>query len=376
MLDAAENADEVAGPRWDFFISRAPVDREWAIWVGWHLEEAGYRVLLEDWYLVPGMNRQAFFENGIVGSARTIAIVSSAYLRSGQGGTDWRAAWGADLAGTDRKLIPIRVADCRPPDPLGSVVFIDLFGLAAGAARVELVTQVRAALAGQNRPRTAPDYPTRRREPAADGSAVAAQPPPSPVRRVPRPSQPPPLPSARPPAPIARPDGQQGEPARPPEASQDRRRPRDRGRTPGLPMPGFSASARPVALGVAVLAGLGLEAGGIAWQSSGGGGLAGVALGVVAVGVASTAVIRCLLATRWRPTAGELARTVVLALLGAACGAEVATFVSADHSAGAVALQAGIAGMLVYALAWRQQECPPPGYSTAASEGDEPGRVT
>jgi hypothetical protein len=43
------DADGGALTRWDFFISYTSADREWAEWVAWTLEDAGYTVLVQAW---------------------------------------------------------------------------------------------------------------------------------------------------------------------------------------------------------------------------------------------------------------------------------------------------------------------------------------
>ncbi|MBL7488603.1 toll/interleukin-1 receptor domain-containing protein [Frankia sp. AgB1.9] len=46
----------VDGGQWDFFVSYTQVDRRWAEWIAWELEDAGYQVLLQAWDMVPGSN--------------------------------------------------------------------------------------------------------------------------------------------------------------------------------------------------------------------------------------------------------------------------------------------------------------------------------
>jgi len=62
MVETAASADGGTGPRWDFFISYDPADREWADWIAWTLDEAGYRILHDRWDLVAGGNRQVFLQ--------------------------------------------------------------------------------------------------------------------------------------------------------------------------------------------------------------------------------------------------------------------------------------------------------------------------
>jgi hypothetical protein len=53
---------------WDFFVSYTQADREWAVWIAWILEEAGYRVLVQAWDFGPGSNWVQGMQDG--GDAR------------------------------------------------------------------------------------------------------------------------------------------------------------------------------------------------------------------------------------------------------------------------------------------------------------------
>jgi hypothetical protein len=76
----AEGGDP--GSRWDFFVSYTQADRAWAEWIAWILEEDGHRVLIQAWDFVPGSNWIQGMQSGARDSARTIAVLSDAYLRS------------------------------------------------------------------------------------------------------------------------------------------------------------------------------------------------------------------------------------------------------------------------------------------------------
>ncbi|ETA04003.1 TPR repeat-containing protein [Frankia sp. CcI6] len=145
---------------WDFFVSYTVVDRPWAVWVAWALEEVGFRVLVQAWDLVPGTNWVAGMDEGVRRAQRTVAILSEAYTRSVFGAAEWQAAWAADPKGEKRKLLVFRVADCDRPGLLGQVVGVDLFGCAEQAARAELVSAARLAVSGgRNKPEVAPPFP-------------------------------------------------------------------------------------------------------------------------------------------------------------------------------------------------------------------------
>ncbi|WP_242424548.1 toll/interleukin-1 receptor domain-containing protein, partial [Frankia sp. EI5c] len=86
----------LAAGRWDFFLSYAASDRGWAEWLAWHLESAGYRVLIKAWDFVPGSNWSSHIQAGIVGSKRTMLVLSAAYLHSLDDVPEWQAAIAAN----------------------------------------------------------------------------------------------------------------------------------------------------------------------------------------------------------------------------------------------------------------------------------------
>jgi signal recognition particle receptor subunit beta len=171
--------------RWDFFISYTAVDRAWAEWIAWELEEAGYQVLVQAWDFVPGSHWTTQMREGIVGAQRTVAIISPHYLTSVYGQAEWEATYRADPKGFTRKLIPVRVEDCPRPDLLAGVVSFDLFGYSPETARDRLLGKISEALAGRAKPATAPAFP---------GGRAATEPAPptvvQPPQRVPPPTAP------------------------------------------------------------------------------------------------------------------------------------------------------------------------------------------
>lgn len=148
-----------ARPGWDFFVSYTAVDRPWAEWVAWQLEDAGYRVLVQVWDFVAGSNWAIGMQQGVVHAQRTVALLSHAYLRSVYGQAEWQAAQATDPLGFARTLLPIRLEDCPRPGLLGQIVSIDLFDRPAEAARQHLLDTIATALAGRAKPATAPAFP-------------------------------------------------------------------------------------------------------------------------------------------------------------------------------------------------------------------------
>lgn len=157
---AGGSAGRPSGAGRDFFVSYTRVDRVWAEWIAWTLEEAGYSVLIQAWDFVPGSNWVTGMDEGVARAARTVAVLSAAYAGSVYGRAEWQAAWAADPGGAARKLLVMRVEDCARPGLLDQVVSIDLFEQPQDEARSEVLRAARlAASGGRDKPPTAPVFP-------------------------------------------------------------------------------------------------------------------------------------------------------------------------------------------------------------------------
>ena len=66
----------------DFFISYTKVDRTWAEWIAWQLEEAKYSVVIQAWDFRPGSNFVQSMQQAAPEAERTIAVFSPDYLTS------------------------------------------------------------------------------------------------------------------------------------------------------------------------------------------------------------------------------------------------------------------------------------------------------
>jgi hypothetical protein len=153
---------------WDFFISYTQADKTWAEWIAWQLEENGYRVLVQAWDMVPGVNWIDRMDEGVQRASRTIAVLSSAYLTSTYATAEWKAAWQQDPRGEQRKLLVFRVMDCDRPGLLAGVVSVDLFGVTKDVACARLLDAVRASAAGRIKPASEPVFPPETRAVAAE----------------------------------------------------------------------------------------------------------------------------------------------------------------------------------------------------------------
>jgi tetratricopeptide (TPR) repeat protein len=144
----------------DFFISYTRVDRPWAEWIASQLEAAGYTTVNQAWDFRPGGNFVLEMQQAAAESERTIAVLSPAYLKaclqSGFTAAEWAAAFARDPAGTQGLLLPVRIHDCEPRGLLRQIVYIDLVGLDAEAARDTLLAGVRRQRAN---PTSEPGFP-------------------------------------------------------------------------------------------------------------------------------------------------------------------------------------------------------------------------
>lgn len=128
----------------NFFISYNGADREWARWIAWELEALGYTTFLQDWDFRPGSNFVLEMQKASSDSQQTIAILSPNYLDAKYTHAEWAAALTEDPTGQERKLIPVRVGECKLRGLWSALVYIDLVGLDEAAARNTLVEGVRS----------------------------------------------------------------------------------------------------------------------------------------------------------------------------------------------------------------------------------------
>jgi hypothetical protein len=99
--------------------------------------------------------------SAVAKSERIIAVLSPAYLQSGFTAAEWAAAFARDPTGTQRLLLPVRIHDCEPQGLLPQIVYIDLVGLDAEAARETLLTGIQR----RAKPIKEPEFPGSSRRP-------------------------------------------------------------------------------------------------------------------------------------------------------------------------------------------------------------------
>jgi TIR domain/Trypsin-like peptidase domain/Effector-associated domain 9 len=139
----------------DFFISYNKADKQWAEWIAWTLEEAGYSVVIQAWDFRPGGNFVLDMQRAAAESKRTIAVLSESYLKSSFTQPEWAAAFASDPESLERKLLPVRVKECKPEGMLRPLVYVDLVELSSVDAKKALLD----SLAQRAKPDHPPAFP-------------------------------------------------------------------------------------------------------------------------------------------------------------------------------------------------------------------------
>lgn len=140
----------------DFFISYNKADREWAEWIAWQLEEAGYTTVIQAWDFRPGGNFVLDMQRAAEESERIIAVLSPDYLASKFTAPEWAAAFAKDPTGAQGLVLPVRVRECELKGLLPQIVYIDLVGNNEADAKESLLSGIRR---GRAKPTTAPKFP-------------------------------------------------------------------------------------------------------------------------------------------------------------------------------------------------------------------------
>jgi len=160
----------------DFFISYTGNDKEWAEWIAWHVEEAGYTTIIQAWDIRPSSNFALEMQDGTAETERMIAVLSPDYHKSDYCRAEWAAAFAEDPTGEKGSLLPVRVRECELKGLQKPIVYTDLFDLDEVAAKKTLIAGLKR---GRVKPKQKPQFP------AGAKRSVPARPPFPPVSALP-----------------------------------------------------------------------------------------------------------------------------------------------------------------------------------------------
>lgn len=140
----------------DFFISYNGADKEWASWIAWQLEKAGYSVVVQAWDFRPGSNFVIEMDAAAARARRTLVVLSPNFVTSQFTRPEWAAAFAKDPTGAQRKIVPVLVAPTDTSGLLEQIVYIDLVGLSREDAAAVLIAGLEP---GRSKPAAEPDFP-------------------------------------------------------------------------------------------------------------------------------------------------------------------------------------------------------------------------
>ena len=141
----------------DFFISYTAANQQWAEWIAWTLEDAGYTTVIQAWDFLAGNNFVLEMQKASVGAERTIAVLSPAYLRSGFAIAEWATAFVQDPTGEQGLLLPVRIEECDLQGLHRPIIYTDLISRTKEEARAALLAGVSRIRA---KPTTPPPFPS------------------------------------------------------------------------------------------------------------------------------------------------------------------------------------------------------------------------
>lgn len=125
----------------DFFVSYNREDRQWAEWIGWQIEDAGFSTFVQAWDFVGNWVIQ--MNRAMRESERTIAVLSASYLTALYTHPEWANAFRLDPTGEKDLLIPVRVQPVELTGVLAQMVYVDLVNLDGNAAVERLLKRAR-----------------------------------------------------------------------------------------------------------------------------------------------------------------------------------------------------------------------------------------
>jgi len=157
----------------DFFISYNREDKQWAEWIAWQLEEAGFSVIIQAWDFVG--NWVIRMNEAMRETARTIAVLSPDYVKALYTQSEWANAFRLDPTGAKDLLIPVRVRPVDLDGVFAQIVYVDIVNLDEGAAVELLLKRVRGE---RGKPSSSPAFPSSAAETGSVTPRVSAAPKP------------------------------------------------------------------------------------------------------------------------------------------------------------------------------------------------------
>jgi WD40 repeat protein len=141
---------EGTGHSVDVFISYAPTDERWAVWVAWSLEAAGFTTMVQAWDFLPGANYLDFIDRGIREATIILPILSRSYGATQQSRLERMATEHAVTGSSFPRAVPVVVEESAADVGFASLDMVDLVDAGTEEEAVRrLLAHVRRALSRQ-----------------------------------------------------------------------------------------------------------------------------------------------------------------------------------------------------------------------------------
>lgn len=140
----------------DFFISYTSADEQWATWIAWQLESAGYTTVIQAWDFRPGSNFVLEMDEAASAAKRTLVVLSPRFVASKFTQPEWASAFANDPTGSRRTILPVLVEPTETQGLLNQIVHIDLTGLSRDEAAAKLIAGLEP---GRSKPTAEPAFP-------------------------------------------------------------------------------------------------------------------------------------------------------------------------------------------------------------------------
>lgn len=129
----------------DFFIIYNRVDRSWAKWVAWELEDAGYSTILPPWSFRPDSDFEMEMRKAAAKANRTLVILSPDYFNALGAQSTNISTFSREVINEQNKFLPIcvREAGNEFSKLLESINYIDLAGEDESTARTILLASIQ-----------------------------------------------------------------------------------------------------------------------------------------------------------------------------------------------------------------------------------------
>ncbi|MGI4736082.1 MAG: toll/interleukin-1 receptor domain-containing protein [Janthinobacterium lividum] len=155
-MNSSVSTARVQGKSSTFFISYNHLDKGWAEWIAWVIEERGHKARIQAWDFLPGNSFVQEMQESLNDFKAVICVLTNNFLNSKFTAAEWQTAFAKDPIGEKRLLIPIRVEDCKPDSLLSTRIYIDLVGKTRVEARDLIVSGI---FSKRNKPVNEPNFP-------------------------------------------------------------------------------------------------------------------------------------------------------------------------------------------------------------------------